>query len=251
MSRPPVVSALALACALGACSLFGCESRAPEPTPPPRTSPDAAMTRAQGEAADASATAASTGKARCIRPTPDTPAREVKGPVPDPNCPEDDWPKFDLPLGTVHFTVGAEAAASSAPASSAAPSASASAAAASASAAPAASHDVEVAVEIAEKGKEREKGLMFRKSMKEDAGMLFIFEERRDLAFWMENTCIPLDMIFIDSDGTIVGIEENTPTLSRDTFDPGCPAQYVLEVNAGWARRHGVRAGMKARLPRS
>jgi len=202
-------------------TLAGCETRPPEPTSTQVTSP-ATEPGPSTTAAVAHAASTATPKSSCVKPTPDKPVREVKGPVPDPNCPEDDWPKFELPLGTVHFPEVKDG-----------------------------DHALEVAVEIAEKGKEREKGLMFRKNMREDAGMLFIFEEQRDLAFWMENTCIPLDMIFIDRDGTIVGIEENTPTLSRDTFDPGCPAKYVLEVNAGWARRHGVRAGMTMTLPRS
>lgn len=76
--------------------------------------------------------------------------------------------------------------------------------------------------------------------------MLFIFEDERELGFWMRNTCIPLDMIFASSDGTIVGIEENVPTLNDDHYAPGdCPARYVVEVNAGWSRRHGVKAGQK------
>ncbi len=195
----------------------GCESRAPEPGPPPKVGPDSAEP-ATASTGTASPSRPTTG--RCIKPTPDSPKRQVVGPVPNPACPNDDWPKFELPMGVVHF-----------PDQDGKP--------------------LEVAVEIAAKGKEREKGLMFRKSMNDDAGMLFVFEEERELSFWMENTCIPLDMIFIASDGTIVGIEENTPTLSRDTFSPGCAAKYVLEVNAGWARKHGVRAGTTVRLPTS
>jgi hypothetical protein len=64
----------------------------------------------------------------------------------------------------------------------------------------------------------------------------------------MHNTCIPLDMLFIDDDGLIVGIEENTPTMSDDTFSVGCSSKYVLELNAGWCRRHGVVAGQKVRF---
>jgi uncharacterized protein len=86
---------------------------------------------------------------------------------------------------------------------------------------------------------------MYRKSMGADQGMLFVFETEQVLKFWMKNTCIPLDMIFVGADGVIVGIEENTPTLSIDTFSAYCPAKYVLEVNAGWTRKHGVKAGQK------
>jgi hypothetical protein len=78
--------------------------------------------------------------------------------------------------------------------------------------------------------------------------MLFDLGVRDDHKFWMHNTCIPLDMLFIDDDGLIVGIEENTPTMSDDTFAVGCPSRYVLELNAGWTRKHGVVAGQKVKL---
>jgi uncharacterized membrane protein (UPF0127 family) len=55
-------------------------------------------------------------------------------------------------------------------------------------------------------------------------------------------------MLYIDDDGLIVGIEENTPTLSDDTFEVGCASKYVLEVNAGWTRSHGVKAGQRVRI---
>ena len=104
--------------------------------------------------------------------------------------------------------------------------------------------------EIAEEDEHRQRGLMYRTSLGENEGMLFIFEQQRDLTFWMRNTCLPLDMLFLASDGTIVGIQENTPTLTDENFSPGCPAKYVLEVNAGWTRKNGVRAGMKVTLPK-
>jgi uncharacterized membrane protein (UPF0127 family) len=84
--------------------------------------------------------------------------------------------------------------------------------------------------------------------MPEDRGMIFTFEERQNHRFWMHNTCIPLDMLFIDGDGTIVGIEENTSTMDDSTFEVGCPSNYVLELNAGWTRKHGVKAGQKVKL---
>ena len=55
-------------------------------------------------------------------------------------------------------------------------------------------------------------------------------------------------MFFIDGDGTIVGVEENVPTMNDNTYSAGCPSRYVLELNAGFARRHGLRAGQKVRL---
>jgi uncharacterized protein len=94
------------------------------------------------------------------------------------------------------------------------------------------------------------RGLMFRTYMPENEGMLFEFEEERGITFWMKNTCISLDMIFIAADGLIVGIEENTPTLTEESFAPGrCNSRYVLEVNGGWSRKNGVRAGMRVKLP--
>jgi hypothetical protein len=78
--------------------------------------------------------------------------------------------------------------------------------------------------------------------------MIFLFGHRRDHSFWMKNTCLPLDMIFIDRDGLIVGIEENVPTLNEGSYRVGCPSVVVLEVNAGWSRRHGVTAGQQVRI---
>ena len=89
---------------------------------------------------------------------------------------------------------------------------------------------------------------MYRTKMGEDRGMIFTFGEKDDHTFWMHNTCISLDMLFIDDDGLIVGIEESTPTMSDDTFSVGCPSKYVLELNAGWTRAHGVTAGQKVKL---
>jgi uncharacterized membrane protein (UPF0127 family) len=90
---------------------------------------------------------------------------------------------------------------------------------------------------------------MYRTSMPEDQGMLFDQGSREVQRFWMHNTCIPLDMLFIDDDGFIVGIAESVPTLNDRPRGVSCPSTYVLEVNAGWSRRHGIRAGMHVRLP--
>jgi uncharacterized membrane protein (UPF0127 family) len=93
------------------------------------------------------------------------------------------------------------------------------------------------------------RGLMYRAGMASDRGMLFDLRSRDDHKFWMHNTCIPLDLMFIDEDGLIVGIVENAPTLDDTARGVGCPSRWVLEVNAGWSRQHGVKAGAVAKLP--
>ncbi len=93
------------------------------------------------------------------------------------------------------------------------------------------------------------RGLMYRRSMPEQRGMLFDLRVRDDHQFWMHNTCIPLDLLYIDEDGLIVGIVENAPTLDDTSRGVGCPGRYVLEVNAGWTRKHGVKAGQFVKLP--
>ncbi len=100
-----------------------------------------------------------------------------------------------------------------------------------------------VRVELARTEQEREQGLMFRRSLPDDAGMLFFFEESEDHAFWMRNTFIPLDMIFVDDGGRIVGIVERATPHSDDPRGVGAPSRYVLEVNGGWASAHGVAKG--------
>jgi hypothetical protein len=103
-------------------------------------------------------------------------------------------------------------------------------------------------VEIASDDKARSRGLMHRASMPEMAGMIFIFPERRVHEFWMMNTLLALDMLFIDTDGTVVGIVEMAEPLTTTRRQVGEPSQRVLEVNGGWCGRHGVAAGDKVEL---
>jgi uncharacterized membrane protein (UPF0127 family) len=102
-----------------------------------------------------------------------------------------------------------------------------------------------VEAEIAVSPHDTERGLMYRRSMPDDHGMLFDLRTRGDHVFWMHNTCIPLDLLYADDDGFIVGIVENAPTLDDSARGVGCESRYVLEVNAGWCRRHGVKAGQR------
>jgi uncharacterized membrane protein (UPF0127 family) len=89
----------------------------------------------------------------------------------------------------------------------------------------------------------QERGLMYRTKLAENHGMLFVWKRRSVHTFWMHNTCLPLDMLFIDADGFITGILENVPTMNDDGRSIPCPVSFVLEVNAGFCRRHGIRAG--------
>lgn len=98
-------------------------------------------------------------------------------------------------------------------------------------------------IQIADNEYDEELGLMNRKQMDENRGMLFIFPESRIQTFWMRNTFIPLDMIFVDSAKTIVTIQKNTKILSDQTYSSNVPAQYVIEVNAGYCNRHNIKTG--------
>lgn len=98
-------------------------------------------------------------------------------------------------------------------------------------------------VEVMENDEQRARGLMFRREMAADRGMLFDFKKVQPVAFWMKNTYIPLDMIFIDERGEIVNIAENTEPLSERSVPSGRPVLGVLEVNAGISRKYGIKAG--------
>jgi uncharacterized protein len=102
---------------------------------------------------------------------------------------------------------------------------------------------LKVEVEVARKPEERNLGLMFRKTLGKDRGMLFIFEEEKKQTFTMKNTFIPLDMIFIDRDMRIAGWVENAKPHSQEQFSIARPAQYVLEVNAFFCRDRGIAVG--------
>ncbi|MGC1676190.1 MAG: DUF192 domain-containing protein [Candidatus Binataceae bacterium] len=102
-----------------------------------------------------------------------------------------------------------------------------------------------VRVEVADTASERETGLMYRSHLDEDAGMIFVFREPSRLSFWMKNTEIPLDMIFADADGKIVGIVANAAPYTLTPRAVDADASYVLEVNGGFAARHHVAAGDK------
>ena len=98
-------------------------------------------------------------------------------------------------------------------------------------------------VEIADTEAAREKGLMYRKSLPPGQGMLFDFHSDQPVRFWMKNTYIPLDMIFIRSDGRIANIAENTTPMSEKEVPSAGPVRAVLEVSGGTARKLGIAPG--------
>lgn len=102
--------------------------------------------------------------------------------------------------------------------------------------------------EVADTAAERARGLMFRERMEEDHGMLFLFPGESQQSFWMRNTLIPLDMIFIRSDRTILGVVENAePRTDTPRSVPGL-SQFVLEINGGLSAELGIEAGQTVRF---
>ena len=190
-------------------SVAVCDRRVSEPE-----RHDAPTTKTQ-PTTSAPVTTVSNTSDRCVHPTPAEPARPAPPAGPAPGCPDDPGNKPELRRAEVRFKEAGKT----------------------------------VRVEMAEREAQRLRGLMYRTELPEDEGMLFVFQGRTVHPFWMKNTCLPLDMLFIDEDGFIVGIEENVPTLNESNYSVPCPSKYVLEVNAGWTRRHGVRAGQYVELP--
>ena len=202
-----------------------CSRTPPEPAPSTSTSSPASSATALGAAVNASSSGGpaaapkpAVANGRCVTPMSDSPA-SIPASASPPACPKDPEPNTKLPEAKVAF--------------------------------PDAPNTPHVDVELVKSEHDIQKGLMYRQSMPEERGMLFKLDERRDHTFWMHNTCIPLDMMFVDDDGLIVGIVEAAKPLDDATRSVGCPSSYVLEVNAGWSRRHGVKPGQKLGLPPS
>ncbi|MFO7616516.1 MAG: DUF192 domain-containing protein [Bacteroidales bacterium] len=100
-----------------------------------------------------------------------------------------------------------------------------------------------IEIEIADDDYQRELGLMYRRQMGQQQGMLFIFEEEAYRSFWMKNTYLPLDILYVDAGKRIVRIHENTPTLNEGQIPSDYPAKYVVEVNAGFCAMHNIKPG--------
>ena len=100
-----------------------------------------------------------------------------------------------------------------------------------------------VTVEVADTEQQREVGLMFRKHLDDEAGMLFVFKDVAHRNFWMHNTVIPLDMLFADAGGRVIGIVANAEPFSDKAVGVEGGSEYVLEVNGGYCAKNGIRPG--------
>src|SRR5438046_1439286 len=108
--------------------------------------------------------------------------------------------------------------------------------------------EVQVNVDVVATEAKIEKGLMYREHLGLDSGMLFMMGSEREWSFWMRNTLIPLDMLFIGKDKKVVGIVENAEPRTETLRQVGKPSFYVLEVNGGWAKSYQIKAGAKVRF---
>ncbi|WP_430303452.1 DUF192 domain-containing protein [Rhizobium sp. 0TCS1.26] len=101
----------------------------------------------------------------------------------------------------------------------------------------------QLTVELAVDPQQREQGLMYRKQMPTDHGMLFDFDEARPVSMWMRNTLIPLDMLFLDDKGVVTHLHEGAVPLSEAIISSGGPVRYVLELNGGAIKTLGIKPG--------
>lgn len=108
---------------------------------------------------------------------------------------------------------------------------------------------IQVSVEIADTPEERNQGLMFRETLAPSAGMLFVYDAPQPATFWMKNTLIPLDMVFVGADGVVRHVHHNAIPGDLTTIDGGRDVLAVLEINGGLARRYGITPGTEMRHP--
>lgn len=107
-----------------------------------------------------------------------------------------------------------------------------------------------LALEVADDAPERQRGLMYRETLPEGWGMLFVFERPQPLGFWMKNTYAPLSIAFLEDDGTIVNIRKMRPLDTTTRHRSRRPVRLALEVPQGWFKAHGVRRGQRVQLLR-
>ncbi len=204
---------------IGLVLLAGCDRPGANASAPNASSEDSTAVRAEPLKAAASAKPnaipqrAQPAKPPCVRPMAPQPPPSAS---PALECPADPTGNLNLPTAQVTF--------------------------------PDAPGAPRVIAELAQSDAARQRGLMYRTQLDADAGMLFSWSSQQPRSFWMKNTCLPLDMLFIDESGVIVSVQEQVPTLNLAPRNSGCPAQHVLEVNAGWTREHGVEPGQKVEI---
>lgn len=203
-----LVLSLSLSCKRVAEPAQPVEARSAEPVP--TTAEPAAPGSAAEPASSAPAQAVTPPSERCLVPTPQSPPPPAS---PAAQCPTAPGPPPEMQRGALRFVEATDAP--------------------------------RLTLELARTDPQRNHGLMYRTTLPEDHGMLFSWSDEQRRTFWMKNTCLPLDMLFIARDGTIAGILENVPVMNELPRTVACPAAHVLEVNAGFCRRHGVRAGMR------
>lgn len=106
-----------------------------------------------------------------------------------------------------------------------------------------------VVLELALDDVQRARGMMYRRELEENRGMLFLYVDEHPLSFWMKNTWIPLSIAFIKDDGRIINIEEMRPHLESVSYKSREPCRIAIEMNAGWFAKHGLEAGDRIALP--
>lgn len=201
---------LAVAVPMVFASLAACEKAPPEPV-----APSHADAREPARAREPKREVGER-KQRCMRPTPEAPPPPAI-PLAPGACPKDpERAPPMVPVGHVEFVESETAP--------------------------------RIEVELMLNDAHRARGMMYRTSLADDRGMLFAWRQPDFRSFWMRDTCLSLDMLFIDADGYIAGIVENVPPMNDDGRGIDCPVSYVLEVNAGFARKHGIVAGQRVKI---
>jgi uncharacterized membrane protein (UPF0127 family) len=109
---------------------------------------------------------------------------------------------------------------------------------------------VRVSLEVARTPEEQRQGLMHRRYLAPDRGMLFVYDEPRERCLWMKNTHVPLDMIFLDRNHVVVDVVENAAPRTTQRRCSAVPAQYVIEVVGGFVRKHRIRRGSRVDFER-
>lgn len=197
--------------------LIGCDRAPREPEPPQSVASYSSGGITSGEATAGGGTPdAPEAPEACIVPLVDPPPPEASSVE---SCPDDPGGRPTMPLGSVSF--------------------------------PEASEAPTLRVELALNNTDRNHGLMYRPELTDNEGMLFTWDDEAPRSFWMKNTCLALDMLFIAKDGTVAGILEQVPPMNETSRRVDCPAAHVLEVPAGWTRKYGVKPGQKMSITES